>query len=175
MTSHKGKLESIQVSIKKTEELKTDLKNRLDTLQSPIGKIPVSLTDFIKLFPLLITILMVMLSLHLSRSRRLYEVLQENRAKQEDQTDKTAFACIIDCWYLSPYQNILQPLILTASIAVIAGFFVRSVFLVTDSPELFLSLTGKEQTVQLYLYIASYLLGALTILGCLWSIRKSAS
>ena len=175
MTSHKDKLEYIQKNIKKTEELKIDLKNRLDTLQSPIGKIPVSLTDFIKLFPLLIIILMVMIALHLSKIKRLYAALQEKMVKQEEQTDKTAFACVIDCWYLPPYPTILQPLILAGAIAVIAAVFVRSVFLVSTSPELFLSLTGKEETLQLYLYLASYLLGALTLLGCLWSIRKSTS
>lgn len=174
-TSHKEKLESIKENIKKTEEIETDLKNRVDNLQSPIGKIPVSLTDFIKLFPLLITILMVMVTLHLSRSRRLYAALQENMAKQEDDADKTAFSCVIDCWYLPPYLNILQPLLLAAAITVITAVFIRSVFLVTVNPELFLSLTGKEETLQWYLYMVSYLLGALAILGCLWFIRKSAS
>lgn len=175
MILHKEKLKSIQANIKKTGELKTDLKNRLDTLQSPIGKIPVSLTDFIKLFPLLIIVLMVMISLHLSKSRRLYSALRETMPKQEEQTEKTAFACVIDCWYLPPYQTVLQPLILTGAIAVIATVFFRSVFLVTTGPELFLSLTGKEETLQMFLYMASYLLGVLVLLGCMWSIRKATS
>lgn len=175
MTSHKNRLESIQNNIKKTRKLETDLENRLNTLQSPIGKIPVSLTDFIKLFPLLVTILIVMIALHLSKSRRLYVTLREKMADQEEEADKTAFTCVIDCWYLPPYLNILQPLVLAGTIAIIAAVFVRSVFLVTTSPELFLSLSGKEETLQLYLYLGSYLLGTLVLLGALWSIRKSTS
>ncbi|MBU1669193.1 hypothetical protein KKC13_12305 [bacterium] len=171
--SRREKLVVLEEDMQKTEEMKKSLENRLNTLQSPIGKIPVGLIDFIKIFPLLILVLMVMIVLHLSKSRYMYEILQKDMPKMDIGEDKTIFNHIINCWYLPPYSNILHYLVLVVAIIFIAAIYIRSTLLVMATPELFFSITDKEYSLQSDVYMVLYFLGTLVLLVSLFFILKA--
>lgn len=158
--------------IKKLQGSKEILNARLDSLESPFGRIPADLPDLIKLFPILMVGLIVFVTATIQKSFSLYAALWEEFKKDNGKIDLAVFQRQTDCWYLPPYPNIFRPLLLGALVGVFIGIFVRASLLVTTEPELFISLTGEAQSLKKNLFIGTYIAGALAILGCLWFIGK---
>lgn len=167
----KNTISELKIVIEEIKGRETILESRLKSLESPIGKIPVGLTDFIKLFPLLMVILIVVMTIYLRRGKRLCDGLMLEYFRNRDDIDERILGYYTNLWYLMSYKGIMNPLLLLI-ISVIAGFFIRSVFLVTGDEELFVSLTGKASTNAKFLFITIYLIGLMVIAGCLWFVQK---
>lgn len=151
------------------------LESSLDSLQSPLGPIPVGLTEFIILFPLCILLLFAAVSAALHRSGRLYisfwrKFVQDNRAG-----DRGVFQQFADCWYLPPYSSFVQPVLLIALLAVIAGLFGRASLLVilTDEADLFTFLSSAKESSMQNVFTGAYVFGTMIIVGCFGLIFRS--
>lgn len=158
------------------KDLKTSLGNlesRIKSIESPIGKIPLNLTDFTEVFPLLIVILIVLLTVYLNKSKRLYTALRIEITKDGIDKEIPDIQYLASGWYLPPYRNIVQPLSLGISIIIIIGIYIRSVLHSIASPEFFISIIGEEEVIRKLVFICFYLIGVLVITGCLWFSQRS--
>lgn len=166
--------ETIKDKLTETQKFKEELESRLDSLESPIGKLPLNLTDLIILFPFLIVILTVMTAVSLHKSSQLCIALWRELKMDKGDADSAAFHRYTDCWYLPPYSSSVQPLVILAWLAVSIAIFLRSSLLVIGEPELFMSLAGEVQYVKRTLFAGLYIVGAIVIVGLAWFIRKTS-
>ena len=150
-----------KVSIKKLEK-------RIESVESPIGKIPLNLVDFVQLFPILIIILIVMLTNYCLKCIKLQASLQTDFRKTNIETTQN----ITDCWFLPPFRNIFRLFMLIPSILIIVGIYVLSILNVIAHPEIFMSFTGDEEVFKKNLFYIAYGIGVLVIFGCFMIIQK---
>lgn len=157
----KNEIDQVQGHVEKLESM-------IESIESPIGRIPLNLVNFNEIFPLLMVVLIVMLTFYLYRSKKLHTALSDETAKNDVNKNKINFQYLAGCWYLPPYQSIIQPLLLGISVIIILGVFTRSTLLVVVKPELFISITGEVEYIRKLIFISAYMIGALIIIGCLW-------
>ncbi len=169
----KERIEDIEKTLGRSRDLLKELESRLETLESPIGRIPVGLTDFIKLYPLLLAALVAAIAFHLRRSRDLQGILMEELSGGGSGLDGKALNYQGRCWYLPPFRNMLYPLILVTLLLLLTGLFVRSVLLVAGEPGLFTSLTSRTEPLSRRFFLGVYVLGALLITGSLLAVTRS--
>jgi hypothetical protein len=169
-----------KVVTEKTEELTTVRKHladiglkrgaleaRINSLESPLGRIPLSLPDLIVLFPLLMTIVFVMVAVALYKTSQLYVVLWRQFRNNGSERNVADFHYYADCWFLPPYRNVGQPLLLVVWTILVAGIAIRGSVLVMGEDELFTSLTGEVFYYKLSFFLCGYILGSLLIVGFL--------
>lgn len=160
-----GRLIEIEEDIK-------ELENRMRSLQSPLGPIPVGLADFVVLFPLVIVILAVMITAALHKSSRLYTAFWREFKKNKNSANSIIFQQLTDCWYLPRYTNVFQrwslPVLLGAGIYMFLMASYRTIsgfsLVAEDIPSL---------TKNLYLIISTYGVGILVIVACAWFVWKT--
>lgn len=172
-TATKEKKDGLSKLIHERDEIKSNesiLESRLKSLESPIGKIPVGLTEFIKLFPLLIVILIVAMTIYLHRSKRLCDDWMEEYNSDKGDLDSKVSGYITSLWYLRSYKG--KNLLLLLIISILTISFIRSIFLIAGDEELFISLARREDTATRFLFISIYLTGAIVIAGCVWFMLK---
>jgi len=160
------KQKSINEKLKEIERLNSELRKKLAAVQSPAGKIPLNLTDFIKIFPLLVAASLLMLILRMDRAARIHAVLMENMDSIQEEAERKAYACLIESRYLPLCGSRIRPV--AAVFIIMAAITARAILLVTTHPDIFLSLTGREETVQMYLCMISYVASAVMVTGALW-------
>jgi hypothetical protein len=169
-----------------------DMESRLKSLQTPLGPVPVSLTEFIVLFPFVIVILLVMLTAALHKSGHLYLSFWHEFSKENTTKDRGEFQQFADCWYLPPHKSIAQRLLLIALLVVISGIFIRAGLLVISNIDVELypflfpfedSLTNmilaEESPIEFpsakvpfarVVYTWTSIVGAFIIICCFWHI-----
>lgn len=169
-----GELETIKDGLKDSRNHLEKLDSRLDSLESPLGRIPADLPDLIKLFPIIMVGLVVFFTATIRKSDNLHTALGNEFTKNNsNDTDRVTFQRHADCWYLPPYTSVFQPLILIFCVAIIIGIFVRASLLVIAEPDLFKLLTSNEvDFMRRNIFIGTYIFGVLIIFGCLWFIGK---
>lgn len=163
---------SFEVAMKKLKKLKSNLKNRLKVLESPIGKLPVGLIDFIKIFPIIVVIFILMLTLNVSRSSYLHQKLNQNIELEKKSIDESIFNNIIECWYLATPQKKLKASLFFSILIGTLFIYLHAIYLLIKSQGLFISVIVQEESLQRSFYIGFYLLGGVIILTCLAHIRK---
>ncbi len=168
----KERIEGMEKSLARSRELLKELESRLESLESPVGDIPVGLTDFIKLYPFLLSVLVAATAFQMFRSRNLYAALLEEKSRDGSGMDEKSLNYLGRCWYLPPFGNILYPLILLSVLSAFTGLFIRSVLLVIREPGLFESITSRAEPLSRSVFIAVYAIGALLITGAVASILK---
>ena len=169
---HKKKLKKIESALIESQKEVKELESRLESLESPIGKILVGLTDFIKLFPITIVILIVTITIYFSKSKELYTILWDEISSNMSDANKTILQKLIKCWYLPPYQSIIQPILLSIVMFTLVGIFMRSVFLIIKKTDLFISIIGKKEIIMRSIFISTYIIGAFVMIGCVLFILK---
>lgn len=159
--------------MKALQGYKEKLDARLDSLESPFGRIPADLPDLIKLFPILMVGLIVFVTAILRKSNNLYTALREEYKKNTDEIEVQVFQRQLDCWFLPPYKSIFQPLILGCCFAIMIGLFIRASFLVVTEPDLFVPVASSDvNSLRRNILISAYLFGAVVIVGCLYLIGR---
>lgn len=165
----RGELINVKGDMAKLEGRKVELDQWLSSLESPFGRIPADLTDFIKLFPVLMVGLIVFVTASIRKSMSLYTALWEEYKKNDPEADVTVFQRQTDCWYLPPYPNMFRLFILGCCIAIIVCVFVRSSLLVVSGHALFKPLISDEvDFLSRDIFIGVYIFGVLVIIGCLY-------
>lgn len=170
ITKQREGLSALKDVIKEIQGRENTLESRLKSLESPIGKIPVGLTDFIRLFPVILVVLIVIMTIYLHKCRRLSDNLQEEHDKTTSDAEKKVFVYLMDLWYLKTYKGFINPLLLLVLI-VITSFFIRSSSLIVGDKGLFLSITGREDLIIRNIFISAYLVCAMVIFICIWLIQ----
>ena len=82
------------------------LRDSIDALISQFGPVPVSLKDFIVLFPFFMVALLVMITAALHKSGYLYLAFWHEFSKENTTRDRGEFQQFADCWYLPPHKSI---------------------------------------------------------------------
>ena len=117
-----------------------ELMVRLSSLESPFGKIPVGLTDLIKLFPLLVAGTVVMVMGVIGKSRQLFVALEREAGRAGQGATPEGLAALVDCWYLPPYTGRLPCTALIGAFGVALAVAARAAWLVATEPDLFATL-----------------------------------
>ncbi len=71
------KVTNLENKLNTTKTKIIELSNRLETLESPFGRIPLGLTDLIKIFPFILAAMTMLLSVRLNQSLNLRSIIQE--------------------------------------------------------------------------------------------------
>lgn len=156
-----------------------DLNSKIQSIESPVGKIPLDLTDFIRIFPLLIVILFVLLTVRLQKTKRIQHTLSNEIIKNHkpENKDEDKFnhqhQYFTACWFLPPYQNRFQAIILKVVLFIFFCIFLRSIWLIIEGPKLFSTITMKQLPIDKFVFFAFYAVGTLVIIVCLWFIQRS--
>lgn len=157
-----------------------DLESRVESFnKSQLGSVPVGLTDFIILFPLVIVMLVVLVTVALHKSSRLYTDLWREFTKDKTTNDSAVFQQFTDCWYLPPYSSVIQPLLLIVLLVISIGIFVLASCLIIGERELFAEsdlFTLMSTTIESSnwnIFAGAYIFGTLVAVGCLWLILKT--
>ncbi|MCD4788935.1 MAG: hypothetical protein K8R37_02955 [Bacteroidales bacterium] len=148
------------------------IEERIESVESPIGKIPLNLVDFVQLFPILIVILIVMLTNYIYKCVRLVNILRTKLNKMKIEKNEITFQNLTNCWFLPPYRNIFHLFMLVISVLIIVGIYILSVLHVIDHSEMFISFTGAEESFRKNLFFIAYGIGILIFFGCFWYIQK---
>jgi hypothetical protein len=162
-------------NLAKVEKDIGELRDRINDLISQFGPVPVSLKDFIVLFPLFLTALLVMITTTLHKSCRLYIAFWREFVKDNKKIDRDAFQQFADCWYLPTYTSFVQPMLLIALLAVIAGLVIRASLLIilADDAELFTFLFSAEESSRQNVFTGAYVFGTFVVVGCFGLIFKT--
>ena len=172
MNAKKAELERSKRELEDLKHRRTELLTRIKSLELPLGRIPVSLPDLIQLFPLLVVVLVVMVTSGLNKGGRLHRAIWREFTKTEEDVSHTEFHQFTDCWYLPPYVNIFQPLLLIGWLVLCTLIIVRASLLVVGEPSMFVFVTRENQTFNQVLFIGIYLIGIVIVIICAWFIRK---
>ncbi len=175
VNEEKDRMEGNNKKLKACSDLKTKLDSRIDSIDSPFGKIPADTADLIKLFPLLLAGLLITVTVALQMSNRLrISFWQELKKNRKDNRDDVSMQQFVHCWYLPPYKNIFLPGVLGFCITALIGIFVRTAILVMAEPALFTPFSSSKVDNSIwYLFLSAYIVGFLMMLGCLWFICKT--
>lgn len=148
------------------------LEQRINSVESPIGKIPLKLVDFVQLFPLLIIVLIVMLTNYCLNCIKSAGSVQDELKKSTNEASNISLYKLTDCWFLPPFRSVYHLLMLIVSIIIIAGIYVLSVLNVLNDSEIFISFTGTEESTRKIFFYGAYGLGLLIFAGCIGYIQK---
>jgi hypothetical protein len=165
LQEEKKTVEAMRAELVQTRENQQKLESRIASLESPLGRIPLSLPDLIILFPLLVAVIIVMVVFAFKKSGELCLSLWEPFTHEQGEGKLAAFQHYTDCWFLPPYGNMGQPFVMVAWLTLITIVFVRGSLLVLGEPELFASLTGDPSSFKRTLFTAAYLAGGAAIIG----------
>ena len=72
-----ARLKKLEEKLATTKKQITELSNRLKTLESPFGRIPLDLTDLIKIFPFIMAAILIALTVRLSQSLRIRSMIEK--------------------------------------------------------------------------------------------------
>ncbi len=168
----RNKIEKDSIVITQFKVSITKLEERINSIESPIGKVPLNLVDFVQLFPILIIVLIVMLTNYCIKCIKLRADLRAEFTKMNIEKNKGFTQNITDCWFLPPYRNVFRLFMLFLSGLVIIGIYIISILHVIDYPEMFVSFTGEEEALRKNLFYIAYWIGILIIVVCFWIIQK---
>jgi hypothetical protein len=163
--------------LKRTEDRLTEinegineLETRIGSLESPLGPIPVGLTDFVTLFPLVIVTLVVMVTVALHKSCRLFMAFRREGAKDDTPVDSETFHQLADCWYFPPYPSIVHRWLLSVLVAIGTYIYLRASYLIIMK---YLLADHDIQTLTRNVFIFAYGVGILVIVACTWFAWKT--
>ncbi len=159
----KVKIENLEEKIKEINKQKAILKERLNSIESPIGKLPINLTDFIKTFPILLAIFIGMLYFYYSKMIKLSNYLKNIGEKANIEKEEINY--FTEFWLIKKHFII-------GIFALIFLIYLRSVYLILSDKSLFLLLTGKVNFNEQIFFTIFYILGGLFILGLYFILIK---
>lgn len=152
---------------------KKELENQINSLESPLGRIPVRLTDIITLYPLLMIALVVMVTFNIVKTSRLYSSLRREFTKDKGDADFAVFQHHTDCWYLKAYSDITRGFFLFVPLGISIFIFGRTSWLIFKNPKLFTLLSEEAESLRRISFLSVYVIGIFVLIGCLYYILKT--
>lgn len=143
------------------------LNDRIRSMNTPFGPIPLRATEMITLFPVLLVLIVLFTALSIAKSSRLYTELWK-KFNQEGEKSVKDFKLLTDCWYLPPYGSTIQPALLILYTIIMIGIFIYSWYLVGSEPVLFSFPGVGEESFRRGIFMAAYFTGFLVIIFSGW-------
>ncbi|ACO04471.1 MAG TPA: hypothetical protein DEP48_05020 [Persephonella sp.] len=145
------KADKLKEKINEVNLHEESLKRKLSTIDSPIGKLPVNLTDFIKTFPVIVSLITLIVYLNFRKIISLKQILI-SLSDSEDRLYKIYY--LTDSFIFNRYYLIL---IFIVQLLI----YLRSVYLILSQKDLFILITGNINKVEFLFYSVVYLAGFL--------------
>lgn len=168
-------VEAKETEIASLEESMKTLVSRIKAIESPVGGIPLDLSDFIRLFPLMVVILVMMLAAQLKKCKTISTALSKEIANEKNLRDSGDIGYLTRCWFLPPYRRTYAPVGLMFLYIVFLGAFLWSVFLIVERFGLVSATAARvgEAVVPEVVFLAAYVVGGLLLLGALSMLATS--
>jgi len=180
--SMQDSMDELAVESKEISASLDHLNDRIESMSTPFGAVPLRTTELIALFPVLIVLIMLFTALSLAKSARLYgELWREyqsdgrkntsDRRKQAGTNEKEhlrEFKLLTDCWFLPPWSSPVQPVLLVLYALAMAGIFIYSSFLIWVEPGVFRFPGMGEDTFRQSLFLTAYVAGFFVLAGTIW-------
>jgi len=171
-----GKKENITKSIKdyeleiknlmehkeKIQKEKNLLKKRLSSIESPIGKLPINLTDFIKTFPVLIFICGILIAYNFNKNRTYSKYFMKESLNSG--IDKSKVMYFVEIYrFKEKTLGIVLILLLAVS--------VRSSFLIITDKDIFSTISGIIYTEFIF-YCFAYLISVAGLIFLIFDLYR---
>jgi hypothetical protein len=137
------KLATLNQTIAGTREKITFLSDRLKSIDSPFGPLPLRMTDLIKLFPFLLVVLAVKLAFVLREGAGQKSLFMEMTGGGHDTTSPQLRRYQLRSVLLAPASRLLAFGVMAAWLTALLAVFCRSAWLISGNPQIFMD--GGEQ------------------------------
>jgi hypothetical protein len=138
------KLAGFNKTIAATRDKIAFLSDRLKSIESPFGPLPLRLTDLIKLFPFLLAALAVKLAFVMRQAAAQQALFKQlTAAGPADATSQLLLQYQLRSFLLAPAGRLLSLAAMSAWLTVLFAVFIRSVWLMSIHPQIFID--GGEQ------------------------------
>jgi hypothetical protein len=172
MTSLQDSLKSLQTDSITLENHIKSLDSRISSLNSPIGSIPLSAVELIVLFPILMVLLVILTTTAFIKSANLYNEFWSKFDTNAGKNKVEKFRIYTDCWYLPPYSNSSYPILLISFASFVMIIFLYASRLIYTDPDLFAFPGGGIDVLRRIIFLSTYILGVVLILGCFFVVYK---
>ncbi len=171
--SREKELKSRQQRLKETRNRVESLGKRIETLESPFGRIPLDLTNLMKLFPFILVALALIMALSLQQAARRKAILQILLGGYRRELPVAVIDYQQEAWFLPGKRSYLPKLAIAGWMIAISAVFLRAVWLIANTPHLFHSTEVEIQAMTLKLFLLFCALGAGLLLVSSWlSLKK---
>jgi len=132
------KLAMFNKTIADTREKITLLSDRLKSIESPFGPLPLKLTDLIKLFPFLLVALAVKLAFVMQQGALQKSLFKSMTAGPGDTTSQQLMQYQLRSLLLAPSSRQLSLAAMSAWLMLLLAVFIRSAWLISSHPQNFI-------------------------------------
>jgi hypothetical protein len=143
------------------------LNDRIKSMSSPFGPIPLRATELTALFPVLLVLIVLFTVMSLAKSSRLYAELWD-QYRTDRKKSAREFLLLTDCWYLPPYRSRLPPVLLILFTLFMVLIYLYSIYLIWSEPGLFSFPGIGEETFRRSLFNTAYITGLLVLFFAVW-------
>jgi hypothetical protein len=159
------KLAGFNKTIAATRDKIAFLSDRLKSIESPFGPLPLRLTDLIKLFPFLLAALAVKLAFAMRQAAAQQALFKQLTADPADATSQQLLRYQLRSFLLAPPSRLLSLAAMSAWLTVLFAVSIRSAWLMSIHPQIFTD--GGEETLFInpQLYYAGCLAGLTLLAG----------
>ena len=158
-------LATIQSELLATRNSIDTLSDRVKSIESPFGRLPLDLTDLIVLFPFIVAITSVMLATSILKTARIFRDVCGTYPQRGDHDDLVTLTKAVGGWYLPPFRNISGPAMLIVWYLVAGGIYARAGSLIFSSPDIFTAAASTAAAIKPRLFGGVYAVGFATILA----------
>lgn len=138
------KLAGFNKTIAATRDKIAFLSDRLKSIESPFGPLPLRLTDLIKLFPFLLAALAVKLAFVMRQAAAQQALFKQlTAAGPADATSQRLMQYQLRSFLLAPASRLLSLAAMSAWLTLLFAVFIRSAWLMSIHPQIFID--GGEQ------------------------------
>lgn len=117
-------IEQLRQSVKDDERQAQQLAAKIQTIESPLGPIPLGFHTFVFAFPVLLCAVLLRIAWLFDRSVFLYRTLHIEFQRTYPEYDGNRLQILANAWYLPPYTSLWIPAVLVVNIGLIMGITV---------------------------------------------------
>ena len=158
-------LATIQSELQATRQSIGTLSDRVKSIESPFGRLPLDLTDLIVLFPFIVAITTVMLATGILKTARIFRDVCRTYPQRSDHDALATLTRAAGSWYLPPFRNIIGPVMLIVWYLVAGGIYARAGSLIFSSPDIFTAAESTAAAIKPRLFGGVYVVGFAAILA----------
>ena len=159
------KIEKLEESKEKIQKEKELLRKRLSSIESPIGKLPVNLTDFIKTFPVLVFLAGIVIAYTSGKNRTYGRYFVKEGLSSGIEKDKLM--------QISRIYSIKEKTV-SIVLLILLIVVVRSSFLIVTDKELFLTVQGNVIYSEFIFYSFVYTVSAVGLAVLIFNQYKKS-
>ena len=158
-------LVTIQSELEATRQSIATLSERVKSIESPFGRLPLDLTDLIVLFPFIVAVTAIVLATSILKTARIFRDVCGTYPQRSDHEDLATLTAAVGSWYLPPFRNFIGPAMLIVWYLAAAGIYARAGALVFTSPDIFTAAVSTAAAIKPRLFGGVYWVGFAAILA----------